>query len=539
VTVYLTDTSNYSLPLDFDLWSEPLRPTDYLPGDSFPGAPAGPYSPTTFASFRGMPAEGDWSLYIYDDVDGNEGSIGGGWSMLMTVLPGPSISPIPDRSISSGLDVTPIPFTVADPDTPLDDLLITAESSDLVLVPQQNMVLGGSGKDRTLTVSPAPGELGTAAITLTVSDGKAAASSSFFLTVTQALTVTLGPSISPIPDQSISSGLDLPPIPFTVADPDTPLDDLRITAQSSDLVLVPQENMVLGGSGKDRTLTVSPAPGELGTATITLTVSDGKAAASSSFFLTVTQALTDTLIFVDTSPIVIPGFGPADLYPSRITVDGVYGTIKKLAVTLRGVQHTYPADMDMILVGPQGQKIVLFSDAGKGGFPISDVTVTFSDDASKPLPAEGRILTGTYTPTNYEPGERGELDSFPEVPDGPISTHLSVYNNSSPNGTWSLYVMDDGPGDAGAINGGWSLQISVSQVALTSITRLENGFARLQGQGEAATVYRIQVSEDLANWQDLGTTSAGATGAFEFDDPNALGRSARFYRAAMPGPSSP
>jgi hypothetical protein len=37
---------------------------------------------------------------------------------------------------------------------------------------------------------------------------------------------------------------------------------------------------------------------------------------------------------------------------------------------------------------------------------------------------------------------------------------MSGFAGKDPNGTWSLYVVDDQNGDAGAIHGGWSLSIA-------------------------------------------------------------------------------
>ena len=50
-----------------------------------------------------------------------------------------------------------------------------------------------------------------------------------------------------------------------------------MTATSSNVALVPDANLVLSGTGADRTLVITPAANQAGTATITVTVSDGTA----------------------------------------------------------------------------------------------------------------------------------------------------------------------------------------------------------------------------------------------------------------------
>ena len=62
-----------------------------------------------------------------------------------------------------------------------------------------------------------------------------------------------------------------------------------MTASSSNTTLVPTANIVFGGTGANRTVTITPAANQTGTATITLTVTDGTAAtATDTFVLTVT-----------------------------------------------------------------------------------------------------------------------------------------------------------------------------------------------------------------------------------------------------------
>jgi hypothetical protein len=83
-----------------------------------------------------------------------------------------------------------------------------------------------------------------------------------------------------------------------------------------------------------------------------------------------------------------------------------------------------------------------------------NVTLTFDDAAATTLASSSIIVTGTNKPSNV-----GANDTFSApAPAGPYAATLSTFNGTSPNGIWSLYVVDDGPGDQGTL-AGWSLTI--------------------------------------------------------------------------------
>jgi len=96
----------------------------------------------------------------------------------------PTISAIPDQVTLAGVPVGPVPFTVDDIDTPPANLTLTFTTSNPALVDEmQGVTFGGSGTARTLVVTPKPGVVGTALITVIVSDGELEASEVFVLTV--------------------------------------------------------------------------------------------------------------------------------------------------------------------------------------------------------------------------------------------------------------------------------------------------------------------------------------------------------------------
>jgi hypothetical protein len=126
-----------------------------------------------------------------------------------------------------------------------------------------------------------------------------------------------------------------------------------------------------------------------------------------------------------------------------------------VTATLHGFAHPFPSDVDVLLMGPGGQTVVLLSDAG-GGTGIFQTTITFDDAAAAPVPAA--LASGTYQPTNIGTG-----DIFPAPAPALVdpSATLSVFKGTSPNGVWRLFVVDDSRPDQGSLAGGWSLAITV------------------------------------------------------------------------------
>jgi hypothetical protein len=97
------------------------------------------------------------------------------------------------------------------------------------------------------------------------------------------------PTISSIANQTTAEDTAIGPIAFTIGDDLTAAASLAVTGTSGNTNLIPHSGIVLGGSGTNRTVTLTPAANQNGgPATITLTVSDGSLTATNQFTLTVT-----------------------------------------------------------------------------------------------------------------------------------------------------------------------------------------------------------------------------------------------------------
>jgi hypothetical protein len=189
---------------------------------------------------------------------------------VVTVTTAPTISDIPDTSGGVGQNIGPINFTIGDAETLPDNLILTGDSSNAGILPVANIVFGGSGANRTVTLTPVAA--GTVTVTITVNDGLLEAFDTFDVVV------SAPPTISNIPNQVIQVNQNTGALPFTVGDDLTAPGLLVVTATSSNQLLVPNNpaNIVLTGAGlgADRTIQINPLSNQVGTVTITVTVTD-------------------------------------------------------------------------------------------------------------------------------------------------------------------------------------------------------------------------------------------------------------------------
>jgi subtilisin-like proprotein convertase family protein len=211
------------------------------------------------------------------------------------------------------------------------------------------------------------------------------------------------------------------------------------------------------------------------------------------------MALAATSTFENTSTITINDAGPvsasvASPYPSQIEVSGLSTTpgIEDVNLTLKNYSHSFPDDVGVLVVSPQGQTALVMSDVGSN-FDVSGIDLTLDDEATGSLRDAGQITAGTYKPTQGTnlgldglPSDGKTADSFPSpAPAGPYGTQLSVFDGTDPNGTWSLYVLDDTISDAGSITG-WSLDFSTPSVPTTK-QQCKNGGWREFGYPDQGT----------------------------------------------------
>jgi large repetitive protein len=154
------------------------------------------------------------------------------------------------------------------------------------------------------------------------------------------------------------------------------------------------------------------------------------------------------------SNITIPTIvGNANPFPSalNVTLTGSCNYVVE-SVTVNGILHAWPNDIDMWLVSPTGQAVVLMSDCGSSVDFLAGTNLTYKMGA--PLMTGVTPTTGTYAPTNID------VTTDAGVPAG-ATTNLSTLTGTPAqmSGNWGLYIRDDFSGNGGSVQN-WSITFS-------------------------------------------------------------------------------
>jgi hypothetical protein len=242
--------------------------------------------------------------------------------------------------------------------------------------------------------------------------------------------------------------------------------------------------------------------------------------------------------FCNQGAIAVPSTaGAATPYPSNIFVSGLSGNLIAVTVQLNSISSSNIAQTDMLLVGPTGAAIVPFAAVGDGS-TISGVNITLDDTASTQIPGGSLLTPGTYKPTSIT-GSTSLVFPVPApsitvanyaAADG-AATLNSQFGGTAPNGTWSLYAIDNSGNGGAAVGGGWCVNITPSTVQTTITTSPAGLLVSVDGgtptsapltenwvPGSAHTIATSSpqaggagVQYVWSNWSDSGAISHGIT----------------------------
>ncbi|MBL7952942.1 MAG: proprotein convertase P-domain-containing protein [Flavobacteriales bacterium] len=163
---------------------------------------------------------------------------------------------------------------------------------------------------------------------------------------------------------------------------------------------------------------------------------------------------------------VTTAISDGSVYPWNIAVSGLPTTgVSVESVTLNGITHTYPDDLDILLQSPTGTNVTLMSDVG-AGTDILNYAYTFMDGSPAMADAATNV-PGLYACTNAS----GTADDYPTSP-GPgngftDATPLLSAFSANPNGNWKLLIRDNAAQDAGSVLS-WSITLTYTSTVTYS-----------------------------------------------------------------------
>jgi subtilisin-like proprotein convertase family protein len=427
---YTFDDAAASLMSDAGLNpSGTYRPTNFITPDTWvaPGPGSVTQATPTLASLTGD-MNGVWNLFVVDDLAGDQGSISS-WSITFNVSTA-------QWSPATGL------YTDAAGTIPY---------------------VAGSFLN-TVYANP------TATTTYTVTNSLGACNAAAPGTVTV--------TVNPIPTVSVTPNNQCGPVTLTASGTATsytwsPAAGLSTTTGTT-VIANPTANTVytVTGAGANgctaiATATVNATPASPVVTPASISICNGA--------ITSLTATPFNSAFTSTATITIPAGAPANTaagnaspYPAVLNISGLpVSGVRVKSVTLNGVNHTFPDDVDILLQSPTGTNVVLMSDAG-GTNDLVNVNYTFDDAAASLLTDAGVNATGTYRPRNF-----GATDTWPAPGPGSLTQATPVLSSftGNLNGNWNLLVVDDLGGDVGSISG-WTITFEVNGAIWTPVTGL-------------------------------------------------------------------
>lgn len=161
----------------------------------------------------------------------------------------------------------------------------------------------------------------------------------------------------------------------------------------------------------------------------------------------------------------IPDGNPVGLV-SQTTLSGLTGNISSMSLSL-DITGGYNGDLYAYLVGPNGSSVVLFNRVGLSstsdfGYSDSGFNITLTNGApdlhfyqSGSYTLDSGQLIGSWAPDGATISPNSPGSAF----DGTTAGNFNLFNNTDPNGEWTLFVADLANGGGQSVFVDWTLTI--------------------------------------------------------------------------------
>ncbi len=274
---------------------------------------------------------------------------------------------------------------------------VSAVSSEPTIIPTPTVNYTNSSGTGSLTFTPVPNALGTASVTVTVNNGAASnnlASQIFTVTVVPTPVVSQPPTLNAITNLTLYENAGLQTVALAgIGAGSGGNPTVTVSAVSSEPTIIPTPTVNYTKSSSTGSLTFTPVPNALGTASVTVTVNNG--AASNNL---ASQVFTVTVVSV-----VVPLGGNHPPTLNAITnVSLVQGTLSG-NITLSGITSGSPTQKQMLKVSAVSSNPGLIpTPAIRYVSPASTAVLTL-------LPARTGVGTAMITVTVNNGGKSNNL----------------------------------------------------------------------------------------------------------------------------------
>jgi hypothetical protein len=189
----------------------------------------------------------------------------------------PQMSIISDISSNEDVPYT-LYFTLTDSETAPEDIQLTLISSNMPLLPDDQMIRHYNGNENSIYLMPSPNLSGQTTITMIASDGEKSVTQQFEFTV---VAVNDPPEVSAIQDQYLNED-ESHSLTVIFSDIDT-LEEIYLSAKAGNKKLIPDDQISISNN----VVTFTPAKDQFGETVMTVTVHDGEHAIGVSFGVSV------------------------------------------------------------------------------------------------------------------------------------------------------------------------------------------------------------------------------------------------------------
>ncbi len=407
----------------------------------------------------------------------------------VTVTPGylpPTLNPLGNVSVTQNAGVQSVALSGIGAGSG-QLVTIQAVSDKPALIPNPVVTYITPATTGTLKFTPAPNQVGTATITVTVNNGQPQnnlITRTFAITVAAAAPTVAGetPTLDPLNALAMDFASAAKRISLTGVTPGkSGTQKLKITAVSSNPKIVPNPKVNYSSPQTAGSLDVKPAAGTNGTALITVTVNDGGKSnnlVARTFTVTVAPNQPPTLDVIGN--VTVANNAAAQLISLSGITSGTSDEVQKLKITALSSNPKIVPNPKVTYKSPEASGTLSFKPVARtNGTAL--ITV-FINDGAKANNLTSRTFTITVT-------------ASPDI----------AHANAS----------------------------SATTAALLTAAKGANGQIAIAVNGVAGTPYQVEASTDLLHWTPVYTNNA----PFTFVDGNAGQFSRRFYRAlSLPPP---